>query len=175
MREYGGRNHSLSGPLQTNHVKRITVGLVLLCSQMFGLLRLIEFITISISTLHNIIPYIHIYIAFIFFASSQKTHNSQILNPHKPSMSYSNGSITETHSPTHIDIALFLQQTPNRAPVLPQEVLHVHLLWLVTGEGHVQLTQHPVAVVTFQLLLVYVVLVFVPTTEEEDSVSEFLA
>ena len=77
--------------------------------------------------------------------------------------------------PTDVEIALSLQQFPDCSSTLPQEVLDVDLLGLVSGEGHLEVTEDPGVTVTLQLLLVDVVLVSVTTAKEENSLPQLLA
>lgn len=72
------------------------------------------------------------------------------------------------YSPTDIEVSLFLQQLVDLLPCLLQHVLDIHLLLLVSGESHVQSSQHTLLSVALQLFLVNVVLRFVATAKVEN-------
>ena len=75
--------------------------------------------------------------------------------------------------PAHIEAALVAEEAPDGDCILQQLVLHVHLPWLVAGEGHVKACQHATALIALQLLLVQEVLTSMPTAKEENSVSNY--
>lgn len=78
------------------------------------------------------------------------------------------------NSPTDIEVSLFLQQLINLLPPLLYELLDIHLLLLISGEGHVESRQNPFLLMTLQLLLVQIILSLVPTPKEQNGRSQLL-
>ena len=75
--------------------------------------------------------------------------------------------------PAHVEVSLLLlQHLPHSAAVLPQPVLHVHLLVLVSGEGQAKLREHAALPVAVQLLLVDEVLFPVPAAKVQHRVAK---